>query len=103
MRLAIALPLLASLAGCGAQAASEHQQTAIDEAVTDIMCAPTVEDRQAAMSTLANLVEDYQGQDEEETPSRAVDAAIDGFVDVGCPEATSAETASQAQAVPPPS
>lgn len=100
--IAIALPMLACLAGCGAQAASEHQQTAIDQAVADIMCAPTVEDRQAAISVLGNLLDDYQGHDEDETASSAVDGAIDAFVDSGCPRAISGAPASVAQDAPPP-
>lgn len=82
--LAAAIVALVILAGCNATAQDHAQQDKIDAAVAGIMCASSASDRQVAISNLGNLLDDYQGHDDDDSRSKAVDAAIDAFTDTGC-------------------
>ena len=85
MRKTIALTLgTLMLVGCEARATDSRHDDAVYRAVLDIMCSSSEDARKMAVFALADEIETYRPQHEDDTAGGSIQAAIEGYEDEGC-------------------
>lgn len=73
------------LAGCQARAGGDSKDDeAIYAAVKDVMCAQAADERENAVSRLADQIESYRAIGEDDSASGIVDASLDDLEPADC-------------------
>jgi hypothetical protein len=89
MRSYLALAIIAIVTGgCQARATDSRHEDAIYNAVQKIMCSASEKDRKMAVFALADEVQAYQPQGEDDSAGGSIQVAIEGYEDEGCPKAS---------------